>query len=139
MHSATAERRGTANPGLPPNSPFNICTQLLALAVAVCFALYRLLPEPPPPPPPPVPFLTAIFEFVSGKVFADIGRAIGEAIGREVAYEIRFAILSTIGFLCALTARRHFKSAKWFAFANLPGTILLVWALIAEILESAKS
>lgn len=108
-----------------------------ALSVAVCYALYEIIPEPPTPPPKPLPFLSAVFHIVSGQLFADIGDAIGPAIAIVSAYFGLFALFSTISFTSSLLALRHFKSAKWLALINVPGVLLFGFIAIIELSEFA--
>ncbi len=107
-----------------------------AVCVAVCFALYEIIPEPATPPKP-LPFLATVFHIVSGQLFRDIGDAIGRAIMLVQAYFGLFAVFSTISFTSSLFALRRFKSAKWLALLDLPGVMLFGYFVAVEILAFA--
>lgn len=105
-----------------------------SVAIGVCCALYNILPEPVPPPKAPLPFLAAVLYVVSGQLFADVGHAVGRGIAIVITYYQLFALFSTVAFSSSLFALRHWRSAKWYALFNAPGTCLFAFFVIAAFL-----
>jgi hypothetical protein len=109
-----------------------------AMAVAVSFALFLILPEPVSPPTPPLSFLGSVFHIVSGQLFVDIGEPIGRAIAIQIAYYQLFALFSTIAFISSLFGLRRLRSAKWYALLNTPGICLFILFIVAAIMDSIE-
>ena len=110
-----------------------------AVGVGVCFALFLIVPEPPAPPKPPLSFLGTVYHIASGQLFLDVGQAVGKAVAIRITYYQLFAIFSAIAFSSSLFALRRFRSAKWYALLNSPGTCLFILFVVAEILDSIGS
>lgn len=106
-----------------------------AASVAVCYALYVLVPEPPTPPKPATSFFSGIWQVVSGQLIAE---AIGRKIRTVSTYYVLFAMFSAIAFCSSLLALRHFGTAKWLLVLSSPGACLFAFIAVAEIIESAE-
>lgn len=105
----------------------------LILALVACFALFCVLPAPPPKKT--ASFISTVVDFLTGKLYEDFGRGLAEGLSWFIGFVFRFVLLSITGFVSSLFAWRHFRSAKWLALMNLPGIVLLLWLLVAAILE----
>ena len=94
-----------------------------ALSVILSFGLSCIAPPPLSPPAPDASYVEGIFD------------AIGKAQVVAFSYLLTIGVFSVIGFISSLFALRRYRSAKWLALVNIPGTLVFAWFVVIVVVE----